>query len=97
MGLKSKSAAPAPEAAAPAEQASYPEVEKLPPENELQALLGGSEKETRIMYAGLYQALAQSQALYAVHNIVDVDTWHQAVEDEVDHFVRRVLTRARKA
>lgn len=64
--------------------------------DDLRALHSNSDKDLRMMFAGIYQAVLQSQALYAARNVMDVATWHNAVEEEVEYFVRRVLERSQK-
>lgn len=100
MGLRKKGegatveAPPKVEAAAP--EAAYPPVVALPADNELRSLLDGSDKEMRIAYAGLYQAVLQSQPIYASGVVQTIDEWHHMVDEQVDHFMRRVLIKSRK-
>ncbi len=94
-------APPVTEAPAAAEP-SYPTIPppeddaRTDPRSDLRALHSGSDKDLRMMFAGIYQALSQSQALYAARNIMDVSQWHAAIEEEVEYFVRRVLERSQK-
>lgn len=79
-------------------RADYPAPQ--PPEakatDDIRSLVSMSDKELRIVYAGLYQAVIQSMAVYTAHCVMSVDEWHQVVDREVDYFMRRVLEKARK-
>ncbi len=95
MGFKA-SASATEQPVAPA--ADYPAIQPLEgkPADDIRSLVSASDKELRIAYAGLYQAVIQSMAVYTAHCVMSIDDWHRVVDQEVDYFMRRVLDRARK-
>lgn len=64
---------------------------------DLQALFAQSDKDLRIMYQGIYQAVQQSAPVFATGVVRSLDHWHEMVEKEVDYYIRRILERAKKS
>lgn len=76
----------------------YPAVQPLEAKNldDLRSMILNADKSLWIPIAGIYQAVIGSQAAYAARNVMDVDTWHAMIEEEVEYFLGKVAARSQK-
>lgn len=61
---------------------------------DLKTLMSQTDKDLRMFFCGLYQAVLQSSPTYGLRTFKTIDDWHAFVDAEVEHYARRVLAKS---